>query len=460
MPQVRQLCGIVAGATGQERVFKVPGPGEKVLITRSTQFDSGWILRNPGTGNLTHGVSRDDEDLIFLQADFGAEDIPNQYNGEAVPSENYEQTYPFWVLDSTFSIYSAGGYGSAGPIAVDITHGDTNHGDNEAPNDYLGNTTEEHDEGASPMWYDWKAVDGETEELLFHMPRVSNSAGMFRWAGIDTTAKLSTVTGASATAYTGSNATYPLISAVRGEHRGHNSAAGSFELAAFHSQFGDEEGAVKFWDLWGNAKDGINVKKVTGRAQVTAGTSTATGKLSVLTYNGGTSREYKFENSGGDLRFTSAGSNSSIDFLSNGKVRFLNTTDHDGSANSTDGSVMFDGGVYIKKNCQVEKDLFVNMTSDERLKKNISTFKNATKMVGKLRGAEFDWKEEANRGFVHDYGVIAQDVEKVLPHAVKEREDGTLAVDYIKLTPLLIEAVKELTERVNELENKNSKTSF
>jgi hypothetical protein len=245
MPEIRQLCGIVAGATGQDRVFAVPKPGERVLIARSTQFEHGWHLRHPGTGNLTHGVSRDDEDLEVTPADFGAEDIENQYNGEAVGAEDYDQTYPFCVMDSTYSVFSAGGYGSAGPIAVDITHGDTNHGDSEAPNDYLGNTTEEHDEGASPMWYDWKAVDGSSGQLLFHIPRVANSAGMFRWAGIDSAAKLSTVTGASATAYTGFNSAYPLISAVRGEHRGHHTDAGNFELTAFHSQFGDEAGASK-----------------------------------------------------------------------------------------------------------------------------------------------------------------------------------------------------------------------
>jgi hypothetical protein len=49
-------------------------------------------------------------------------------------------------------------------------------------------------------------------------------------------------------------------------------------------------------------------------------------------------------------------------------------------------------------------------------------------------------------------GVIAQEVEKVLPEAVTVRGDGYLAVDYHKIIPLLVEAVKELTEKVSTLE--------
>jgi len=51
-------------------------------------------------------------------------------------------------------------------------------------------------------------------------------------------------------------------------------------------------------------------------------------------------------------------------------------------------------------------------------------------------------------------GVIAQEVQSVLPEVVMERESGYLAVDYVKLVPVLIQAVKELSARVKELENK------
>ena len=62
---------------------------------------------------------------------------------------------------------------------------------------------------------------------------------------------------------------------------------------------------------------------------------------------------------------------------------------------------------------------------------------------------------------MHDVGVIAQEIQKVLPEAVKQRENGFLAVKYEKLVPLLIEGIKEqqiqieeLKERVTKLENK------
>ena len=53
-----------------------------------------------------------------------------------------------------------------------------------------------------------------------------------------------------------------------------------------------------------------------------------------------------------------------------------------------------------------------------------------------------------------DFGVIAQDVEQVLPEAVRAREDGYLAVDYEKLCALAFAAIKELQQQVDELKNR------
>jgi len=50
--------------------------------------------------------------------------------------------------------------------------------------------------------------------------------------------------------------------------------------------------------------------------------------------------------------------------------------------------------------------------------------------------------------------VIAQEVQSVLPEVVTERETGYLAVDYVKLVPVLIEAIKELSAKIDRLENK------
>lgn len=96
-------------------------------------------------------------------------------------------------------------------------------------------------------------------------------------------------------------------------------------------------------------------------------------------------------------------------------------------------------------------DIIAYYSSDERLKDNIQVIDGALEKVSKLRGVEFDWndKQEVYEG--HDIGVIAQDVEAVAPELVQTREDGYKAVKYEKLTALLIEAVKELTEQNKEM---------
>jgi hypothetical protein len=100
-------------------------------------------------------------------------------------------------------------------------------------------------------------------------------------------------------------------------------------------------------------------------------------------------------------------------------------------------------------------DIVAYYTSDKRLKDNIQPIENALDKVNELGGYTFDWNEElqkARKG--HDIGVIAQEVQSVLPEVVVERDNGYLGVDYQKLVPVLIEAIKELSAKVKELENK------
>ena len=63
-----------------------------------------------------------------------------------------------------------------------------------------------------------------------------------------------------------------------------------------------------------------------------------------------------------------------------------------------------------------------------------------------------DLEEKARKG--NDLGVIAQEIKQIAPEIVTERENGYLAVDYEKIVPLLIEAIKELSAKVKELENR------
>ena len=97
--------------------------------------------------------------------------------------------------------------------------------------------------------------------------------------------------------------------------------------------------------------------------------------------------------------------------------------------------------------------------SDERLKENITTIEDALEKVNSIRGVEFDWKADhiKSRGgedgyFVrkHDVGILAQDVKKVCPEVVAEKEDGTLGVKYEKLIGLLVQAINELSAKVDK----------
>ena len=87
----------------------------------------------------------------------------------------------------------------------------------------------------------------------------------------------------------------------------------------------------------------------------------------------------------------------------------------------------------------------VTAASDITLKKNITTIDNALDKVCNLRGVEFDYIESGE----HNIGVIAQEVEKVLPELV--HTDSTKSVAYGNLTAVLIEAVKELKKENDAL---------
>jgi len=101
-------------------------------------------------------------------------------------------------------------------------------------------------------------------------------------------------------------------------------------------------------------------------------------------------------------------------------------------------------------------DVVAFSTSDERLKENVESIGSAVEKVEAINGVTFDWipMEGIHVHEGHDVGVIAQEVEKVLPELVTTRDNGYKAVKYEKLTAVLIQAVKELSERVKQLENK------
>ena len=100
-------------------------------------------------------------------------------------------------------------------------------------------------------------------------------------------------------------------------------------------------------------------------------------------------------------------------------------------------------------------DITAFYSSDERLKTNITPIDNALNKLEQIKGYTFDWvpKEGVHSHEGNDIGVIAQEVEKIIPNVVTTRDTGYKAVQYEKLVPLLIQAINELQLKVKQLEN-------
>jgi len=157
----------------------------------------------------------------------------------------------------------------------------------------------------------------------------------------------------------------------------------------------------------------------------------------------------------------------SIEVLDTGLVKFaqyggqvaINT----GTVASSTASLSVYGMIYTMGTLgeiRASSEITAYFSSDRRLKENIKLIENPITIIDQIRGVTFDWTDEhmARRGgedgyFVrkHDMGVIAQEVQAVLPELVGTREDGYLAVKYEKMVPLLIEAIKAQQKTIDTL---------
>lgn len=112
----------------------------------------------------------------------------------------------------------------------------------------------------------------------------------------------------------------------------------------------------------------------------------------------------------------------------------------------TSGNALFDGDVVAYS---------TTIASDERLKENVKDLHYGLKDVLDIRPVSFDWKKDKKE----DIGVIAQEIEKIIPEIVVEvdtlnSEDTHKTVDYAKLTSVLIKAIQEQQQQINKLEDK------
>jgi len=138
----------------------------------------------------------------------------------------------------------------------------------------------------------------------------------------------------------------------------------------------------------------------------------------------------------------------------------------DGSSANTRLIILDGGNVGIGTTDPAGYKLYVNGSmyassyggSDIRWKKNIKPIDNALSLIRGLQGVSFDWRtdefKDKNFDTGRQVGLIAQDVEKVIPEIVKTDTQGYKAVSYEKLTAVLVEAVKELKTENSELKNR------
>lgn len=144
------------------------------------------------------------------------------------------------------------------------------------------------------------------------------------------------------------------------------------------------------------------------------------------------------------------GSVSDADALSISAGGVVNISSTTASSSATTGALKVAGGAGISGALHVTGSAHAasyQTPSDSRLKSDVVEIAGAVAKIQQIRGVDFVWKESGKS----DTGVIAQEVEQVLPHVVSETEAGTKTVDYSRITALLIQAVKEQQDQIDEL---------
>jgi len=182
-----------------------------------------------------------------------------------------------------------------------------------------------------------------------------------------------------------------------------------------------------------------------------------------LYYRGGTQT---FQNGAGSKTMLVLNSANSVDLNYNNSTKFQTTNTGisvtgnvvpSGNISGSSTSHLTMGQISSSGDVVADGDVVAYNSSDVRLKDNIEVIKGSLDKIDGIRGVEFDWNDKSpgwaqERG--HDIGVIAQEVQKIIPEIVVERKNGYLGVDYKRIIPLLIESIKELKQEVEDLKKK------
>lgn len=148
---------------------------------------------------------------------------------------------------------------------------------------------------------------------------------------------------------------------------------------------------------------------------------------------------------GGGMSYNGDGSPSFVSGESNDAITFFRRSA------GTDSEVF--SYMYNADAVRFNGDVIAFHSSDRKLKDNLVPIGNATEKLTSITGYEFDWNDKEDTYEGHDIGVVAQEVEKVLPEIVTTRDNGYKAVKYEKLTALLIQGFKEQQNQIEKLKN-------
>jgi hypothetical protein len=248
---------------------------------------------------------------------------------------------------------------------------------------------------------------------------------------------------------------YVAVGAVSGTGlSGSSSSEGGTFTVTSNATNANTASAIVARDGSGNFAAGTITAALTGNAS-TATTLQTARTIGGVSFNGAANINLPGVNTAGtqDTSGTSAISTAATVTTSSAasafKVPFANTT-----ASTTgnygllqDSTATF---TYNPSTNVVEAGTF-NTTSDISLKENICTFENAMDVVASLRGVRFTWKKNG----IKTVGLIAQEVEKVLPELIGTNADtGLKSVSYANMVAVLIEAVKELKAEIEELKKR------
>ena len=135
-------------------------------------------------------------------------------------------------------------------------------------------------------------------------------------------------------------------------------------------------------------------------------------------------------------------------------VRLDSTKITIGSSINLKAPTVVNSTLYATGNITCAQDIIAYASlSDKRLKTDLTKIDNSLSKVNTLNGYQFIFNNDAPEHLANkkSYGLIAQEVESVLPHAVDERPNGFKGVDYEKVIPLLVECIKELKTEIDNL---------